>query len=46
MVELHLLPAGRRHLEKLAALHEAELQSLQGTFRVARITSFNDKERA
>ncbi|HIV71120.1 MAG TPA: MarR family transcriptional regulator [Candidatus Aquabacterium excrementipullorum] len=46
VVELHLLPAGRRHLEKLAALHEAELQSLQGTFRVARITSFNDKERA
>lgn len=46
VVEIHLLPKGRRHLEKLAALHEAELQSLQGTFRVARITSFNDQERA
>lgn len=46
VVEVHLQPKGRRHLEKLAALHEAELQSLQGTFRVARITSFNDQERA
>lgn len=45
VVEVHLLASGRRHLEKLATLHEAELQSLQGTFRVARITSFNDKER-
>lgn len=45
VVEIRLTAAGRRHLEKLAALHEAELQSLQGTFRVARITSFNDQER-
>lgn len=41
-VEVSLLPQGERHLARLAGLHEAELQSLQGTFRVARITSFND----
>jgi DNA-binding MarR family transcriptional regulator len=41
-VEVHPLPAGLARLERLARLHEAELQSLRGTFRVARITSFND----
>ncbi len=41
-VEVRLLPKGERCLERLTALHEAELQSLQGTFRVARITAFND----
>lgn len=42
VVEIRLLPAGQRHLERLAAQHEAELRSLQGTFQVARISSFND----
>lgn len=41
-MEVHLLPAGAAHLERLAALHEAELQSLSDTFRVSRITAFND----
>lgn len=41
-VEVHLTAEGGRHLEYLAALHEAELRSLQSTFRVARITAFND----
>lgn len=41
-VEVHLTAEGGRHLEHLAKLHEAELKSLQGTFRVARITAFND----
>lgn len=41
-VRVHLLPAGSEHLARLAALHKAELQSLQGTFRVSRITAFND----
>jgi len=41
-VEVHLTADGARHLEHLAALHEAELRSLQSTFRVARITAFND----
>jgi DNA-binding MarR family transcriptional regulator len=44
LVEIHLLPAGARQLERLAALHEAELRSLQGTFRVAQITAFNDQD--
>jgi DNA-binding MarR family transcriptional regulator len=43
-VEVRLLPKGERHLEHLAALHEAELKSLHGTFRVARITAFNDHD--
>lgn len=42
-VEVHLLAKGKRHLEHLAALHEAELKSLQSIFQVARITAFNDK---
>lgn len=41
-VEIHLTATGARHLEHLAAMHEAELRSLQSTFRVARITAFND----
>lgn len=44
-VHVHLLPAGIAHLEHLAALHEAELRSLRGTFRVARITAFNNEDR-
>lgn len=43
-VEVHLTRAGARHLEHLAALHHAELKSLQDTFRVARITAFNDDD--
>lgn len=42
-VEVHLMAKGRRHLERLAALHEAELKSLQNIFLVARITAFNDE---
>ncbi|HEX6592868.1 MAG TPA: helix-turn-helix domain-containing protein [Moraxellaceae bacterium] len=44
-VEVHLTARGERQLGKLAALHEAELRSLQKTFRVARITAFNDEDR-
>lgn len=44
-VEVHLKPAGEQYLERLAALHEAELRSLQDTFRVAQITAFNDEDR-
>jgi len=43
-VEVRLLPAGEQYLNRLAALHHAELESLQGTFRVARITAFNDDD--
>ena len=46
MVEVHLLAPGERHLERLALLHQAELRSLENTFRVARITSFNDSDAA
>lgn len=46
VVEVHLQPAGQRHLHKLAAMHRAELESLEGTFRVARITSYNNKGQA
>ena len=31
-VEVHLLPAGEAVLERLAAMHRAELQSLNGVF--------------
>lgn len=40
-VQVHLTAKGERQLGKLAALHEAELRSLQKTFQVARITAFN-----
>ncbi|HEX7636494.1 MAG TPA: MarR family transcriptional regulator [Noviherbaspirillum sp.] len=43
-VEVHLSRHGAQLLERLAGLHEAELRSLQGTFRVARITAFNDED--
>lgn len=42
IVEVHLLAKGERCLNRLAALHRNELQSLRGTFRVARLTAFND----
>lgn len=41
-MEVHLLPKGEAILARLAARHEAELRSLQGTFQVARITAFNN----
>lgn len=44
VVQIHLLAKGERCLNRLAALHRAELESLRGTFRVARITAFNDDE--
>jgi DNA-binding MarR family transcriptional regulator len=33
-VEIHLLPAGEAVLERLAAMHRAELQSLKGVFTI------------
>lgn len=44
MVEVHLQAKGAAQLERLAALHEAELRSLGDTFQVARITAFNDAD--
>ena len=44
VVEIHLEALGERQLERLAALHEAELRSLRNTFQVARITAFNDAD--
>ena len=43
-VEIHLLPAGKKILERLAGLHKTELRSLKGTFRVDQITTFNDDD--
>jgi len=34
---VHLLPEGQRLLERLAALHRAELRSLKGVFKVPQI---------
>jgi len=36
-VEVHLLPAGEKLLARLAALHRAELKSLEGAFTIPRI---------
>jgi len=44
LVEVHLQAQGAAQLERLAALHEAELRSLHNTFQVARITAFNDTD--
>ncbi|MFC5473861.1 MarR family winged helix-turn-helix transcriptional regulator [Paraherbaspirillum soli] len=38
-VNVHLLPAGERCLEKLASLHHAELNTLTETFRIPTINS-------
>jgi len=43
-VEIHLLPAGEKILERLAGLHKTELRSLQNTFRVEQITTFNNND--
>ena len=37
LVEVHLLPKGEKLLQRLAALHRAELASLNGVFRVPHI---------
>ncbi|QEZ44243.1 MarR family winged helix-turn-helix transcriptional regulator [Cupriavidus oxalaticus] len=42
VVQVHLLAKGERSLNRLAMLHRTELESLRNTFRVARITQFND----
>ena len=44
VVEVHLLAKGERCLNRLAVQHRTELESLRGTFRVARITAVNDDE--
>ena len=44
LVEVHLLPEGKRRLELVAALHEAELRSLVKVFQVAQITAFNNAD--
>jgi DNA-binding MarR family transcriptional regulator len=44
VVEVHLQPQGSEQLERLAALHDAELRSLKDTFQVASITAFNDAD--
>jgi DNA-binding MarR family transcriptional regulator len=36
-VEVHLLPAGEAVLERLAAMHRAELQSLNGVFVIPQL---------
>ena len=36
-VEVHLEPRGEQVLARLAALHRAELKSLEGAFRVPQI---------
>lgn len=43
-VEVHLQPQGAAQLERLAALHQAELRSLRNTFQVASIAQFNDSD--
>ncbi len=40
--KIHLLAKGERCLNRLAMLRRAELESLRNTFRVARITAFNN----
>ncbi|MGN5133146.1 MarR family winged helix-turn-helix transcriptional regulator [Aeromonas veronii] len=41
-VDVHLTNKGRDYLQQLAQQHKAELQSLQNTFQVARITALNE----
>jgi DNA-binding MarR family transcriptional regulator len=43
-VFVSLTAAGEERLRCLAALHRAELQSLNSVFQVANISAFNDKE--
>lgn len=44
VVEVHLQPLGAQQLERLVALHEAELRSLKDAFQVASITAFNNAD--
>ncbi|MGY3948952.1 MarR family transcriptional regulator [Aeromonas allosaccharophila] len=41
-VDVHLTDKGREYLQQLAQQHKTELQSLQNTFQVARITALNE----
>ena len=41
-VDVHLTDEGREYLQQLAQQHKTELQSLQNTFQVARITALNE----
>jgi DNA-binding MarR family transcriptional regulator len=43
VVEVRLTPLGDRLVRRVAALHQQELQSLSGVFRVARLTMLNDQ---
>jgi DNA-binding MarR family transcriptional regulator len=43
VVEVRLTPLGDRLVGRVAALHQRELQSLSGVFRVARLTMLNDR---
>ncbi|MBY4898389.1 MarR family winged helix-turn-helix transcriptional regulator [Cupriavidus sp. AU9028] len=43
VVQVHLLAKGERCLNRLAMLHRTELESLRDTFRIARLTAFNDE---
>ncbi|MGY8525767.1 MarR family winged helix-turn-helix transcriptional regulator [Paracidovorax citrulli] len=43
VVQVHLMAKGERCLNRLAMLHRTELESLRDTFRVARLTAFNDE---
>ncbi len=43
-VEVHLTTKGREYLQQLAQQHKTELQSLQNTFQVARITELNEDQ--
>lgn len=42
VVQVHLQPKGERCLNRLALLHRSELESLRHTFRISRLTAFND----
>ncbi|MFQ2793027.1 MarR family transcriptional regulator, partial [Aeromonas caviae] len=41
-VDVYLTDKGREYLQQLAQQHKTELQSLQNTFQVARITALNE----
>jgi DNA-binding MarR family transcriptional regulator len=41
-VDVHLTNKGKEYLQQLAQQHKTELQSLQDTFQVARITALNE----
>ena len=41
-VDVYLTDKGREYLQQLAEQHKTELESLQNTFQVARITALNE----